>query len=225
VQRCLTDREQVRFCRTRIFGLSRRMFRAAGEDMARTGVLEAATDIFYLRLEELRGCFECNGDHREMRPLVALRKEQERCNWQRELPPRFMTRGGVYWDALDRARAEASEEDVLSNGKLRGTPCSPGLVAGEARVIDRPVDVDGGVLVAYRTDPGWVSALRSASALLIERGSPLTHVAVVARELRIPTVVQIPGLTRRVRTGVQVVVDGGTGTIELPSEGDERVDG
>ena len=217
VQRCLTDREQVRFCRTRIFGLSRRMFRAAGEDMARTGSLEEAGDVFYLRLEELRGCFEGTIAHRELKPLVALRKDEERRNRQRDLPPRFMTRGGVYWGALDRALAEASKGSAPSDGRLRGTPCSPGVASGEARVLERPVDVGGGVLVAYRTDPGWVSVLRSASALLIERGSPLTHVAVVARELGIPTVVQIPELTRRVRSGMEVTVDGGTGMIELPS--------
>lgn len=225
VQRCLVDREQVRFCRTRIFGLSRRMFRAAGEDMARTGTLEAPADVFYLRLEELRGCFEGTIAHRELRPLVGLRKEQEQLNRRRQLPHRFTTRGGVYWDALDRACAEASEGEAAVDGKLRGTPCSPGLVRGEARVIERPEDVDGGVLVTYRTDPGWVSVLRSASALLIERGSPLTHVAVVARELRIPTVVQIPGLTRQVRSGMELTVDGATGTIELRNAEDEGDDG
>jgi pyruvate,water dikinase len=225
VQRCLTDREQVRFCRTRIFGLSRRMFRAAGEDMARTGALETAADIFYLRLEELRGCFEGTIAHRELRPLVALRKDQERCNRERELPHRFMTRGGVYWDALDRACADASKGNAPVDGKLQGTPCSPGVARGEARVVERPEDVDGGVLVTYRTDPGWVRVLRSASALLIERGSPLTHVAVVARELQIPTVVQIPGLTRQVRSGMDLTVDGSTGTIELSSMESERDNG
>lgn len=216
-QRVLADRERVRFCRSRIFGLSRRMFRAAGEDLARSGVLEEAGDIFYLRLEELRGCFEGTIAHREMRPLVALRKEQEPHNRGREVPHRFWTRGGVYWDALDRAWAEASKDEPPTDGQLRGTPCSPGIVRGEARVIDRPVDVEGGVLVTYRTDPGWVGALRSASALLIERGSPLTHVAVVARELGIPTVVQIPGLTQQVRSGMEIKVDGANGTIDLVS--------
>ncbi len=215
VQRCLTEREQVRFCRTRIFGLSRRMFRAAGEDLARIGALEEPGDIFYLRLEELRGCSEGTIAHRELGPLVALRKEQERANRQRELPQRFVTRGGIYWDALDRAWAEAFRKEDPVDGKLRGTPCSPGMVRGKARVLERPEDVAGDVLVAYRTDPGWVNVLRSASALLIERGSPLTHVAIVARELGIPTIVQIPGLTRQVRSGMEVIVDGGTGAIEL----------
>jgi rifampicin phosphotransferase len=220
VQRCLADRERVRFCRTRIFGLTRRMFRAAGEDLARSGALEKAGDIFYLRLEELRGCFEGTIAHRELRPLVALRKEQEQGNRHREVPPRFLTRGGVYWGALDQAWT-APQGPRPSDGRLQGTPCSPGVASGEARVVERPVDVGGGVLVAYRTDPGWVSVLPSASALLIERGSPLTHVAIVARELRIPTVVQIPELTRRIRSGMEVRVDGNTGTIELSGQVEE----
>jgi len=215
VQRCLTEREQVRFCRTRIFGLSRRMFRAAGEDLVRVGALEESGEIFYLRLEELRGCSEGTIAHRELRPLVALRKEQEIANRQREVPHRFVTRGGVYWDALDRAWGEAFRKEDPVDGKLRGTPCSSGTVCGKARVLERPEDVEGDVLVAYRTDPGWVNVLRSASALLIERGSPLTHVAIVARELGIPTIVQIPGLTRQVRSGMELTVDGGTGAIEL----------
>ena len=225
VQRCLADRERVRFCRTRIFGLSRRMFRAAGEDMARIGALEEPADIFYLRLEELRGCFEGTIAHRELKPLVALRREQERRNREIKLPSRFMTKGGVYWGALDDGLSEAAMGEAPADGALRGIPCSPGVASGKAHVLERPGDVDGGVLVAYRTDPGWVSVLRSASGLLIERGSPLTHVAVVARELRIPTIVQIPELTRRIRNGMEVRVDGGAGTIELSEDDDGQGDG
>jgi pyruvate,water dikinase len=73
-------------------------------------------------------------------------------------------------------------------------------------------------VVTYRTDPGWVGVLSSATALLIERGSPLTHVAIVARELGVPTIVQIPGLTSRVRTGMRLTVDGAEGTVQINGE-------
>jgi len=225
VQRLIVDRERVRFCRTRIFGLSRRMFRAAGDDLARSGVLDDPADIFYLRLEELRGCFEGTVLHREMGSLVELRKEQQASNRSRDVPHRFWTRGGVYWDSLDRGWAEALQSELPSDGQLKGTPCSPGVVTQQARVIDEPGDVEGGVLVTYRTDPGWAGAIRTASALLVERGSPLTHVAVVARELGIPTIVQIPGLTKQVHSGMEITVDGGTGTIKLPVDGEANADG
>ena len=57
------------------------------------------------------------------------------------------------------------------------------------------------------------------AALLVERGSPLTHVAIVARELGVPTVVQIKNLTAAVRTGMTVDVDGGAGTVTILSDG------
>ena len=50
------------------------------------------------------------------------------------------------------------------------------------------------ILVAERTDPGWVPLYPSVSGILIERGSPLSHSAVVAREMGIPTIVGITGL-------------------------------
>jgi phosphoenolpyruvate-protein kinase (PTS system EI component) len=61
-----------------------------------------------------------------------------------------------------------------------------------------------------------VPVFASATGLLIERGSPLTHAAIVAREIGIPTIVQIPGLTTRVQSGMQLKVDGHSGVIELP---------
>jgi pyruvate,water dikinase len=82
-------------------------------------------------------------------------------------------------------------------------------------VTDSPREIGGGVLVAYRTDPGWVPALASAAAVLVERGSPLTHVAVVARELGIPTVVQVKDVTTEIRTGTLLRVDGAAGTVTV----------
>jgi pyruvate,water dikinase len=63
-----------------------------------------------------------------------------------------------------------------------------------------------------------VPVFASAQALLIERGSPLTHAAIVAREIGIPTIVQIPGLTKQVKTGMRLKVDGHSGRIELAQE-------
>ena len=62
--------------------------------------------------------------------------------------------------------------------------------------------LDGEILVTARTDPGWAPLYPSCSGLLIERGSLLSHSAVVARELGLPTVVGIPGgLMDRLETG------------------------
>lgn len=83
------------------------------------------------------------------------------------------------------------------------------------KVVDKPQEAAGGIIVTYRTDPGWISVLSVATPLLIERGSPLTHIAIVARELGIPAVVQIKDLTKVIHTGMRLRVDGGEGTITV----------
>jgi pyruvate,water dikinase len=69
--------------------------------------------------------------------------------------------------------------------------------------------LDGEILVAERTDPGWVPLYPSVSGLLIERGSILSHSAIVAREMGIPTIVGITGLVGTLK------MDGGAGTVRV----------
>lgn len=220
-QATLAARERIRFCRSQGFGLARRMARALDRELLRIGVTGAAGDVFQLRLEELRGAFEGSISHDELAPLIALRKRQRTAHERLTPPPRFVTRGPMYWYGnLEQAgwyEGPTSDGAGAEEAELQGIGCCPGVVVGEAKVVDVPVDVDGGVLVAYRTDPGWIAALPSASALLVERGSPLTHVAIVARELGLPTVIQIKGLTAAVRSGQVLSVDGGAGTVTVLS--------
>jgi pyruvate,water dikinase len=219
VRAAIRARETVRFCRSRAFGVARRMFRAIGEGLAGDGVLATGRDIFHLRLEEIRGCFEGTVSHRELRPLVEQRKRDDAAyRAMDDLPPRFVTHGPVAaWLSKPANLAALRATPLHATGAtLRGTPCSPGFAEGRAKVVREANEFDGGILVTYRTDPGWVPVFASATGLLIERGSPLTHAAIVAREIGIPTVVQIPGLTTRVQSGMQLKVDGHSGVIELP---------
>ena len=71
----------------------------------------------------------------------------------------------------------------------------------------------GDILVAERTDPGWILLFPSASGLLIERGSLLSHSAIVAREIGIPTIVAIEGITQWLRDGDRVEMDGSSGFV------------
>ena len=76
------------------------------------------------------------------------------------------------------------------------------------------VDVKGKIITAIRTDPGWGPLFPSAAAILVERGSTVSHSAILARELGIPAVVGISGLIAAVRNGERVRLDGRTGTVE-----------
>ncbi|MGW0969547.1 phosphoenolpyruvate synthase [Streptomyces sp. NPDC002516] len=212
----LADRERLRFCRTRAFGAAKRMLRALGRDLARAGALDAWDDVFFLRLDEVGGAYEGMIAHTELRDLVVLRRSRQAADTALHAPSRFTTRGAPYWNGnLERAGWSGGPAVPSGARELTGVPCCPGVAEGPAVVTDTPRDIGGGVLTTYRTDPGWVTALSSATALVIERGSPLTHVAVVARELGIPTVVQVKGATTEIRTGARLRVDGAAGTVTV----------
>ena len=53
----------------------------------------------------------------------------------------------------------------------------------------------------------------AAAGLLVEHGSLLSHSAIVAREMSIPAIVSISGVTAWVRTGEWLEMDGSTGVV------------
>ncbi len=98
----------------------------------------------------------------------------------------------------------------------QGLGCCPGVITGPVRIVTDPNYVDlerRAVLVAEHTDPGWIMVFPSALGVLVERGSMLSHAAIVARELGIPAVVSVPGLTSWLRDGDWVQLDGSTGIV------------
>jgi pyruvate,water dikinase len=79
-------------------------------------------------------------------------------------------------------------------------------------------DLNGDILVTASTDPGWVTLFPNASGILVERGSLLSHSAIVSRELGKPCIVGITGLLSRLKTGDWVEMDGSTGFVKILSE-------
>lgn len=72
---------------------------------------------------------------------------------------------------------------------------------------------DGAVLVVATLDPGLAAYLPRLSGLVAETGSVLSHLAILAREYGVPTVVDLPGATTRFPDGSWIVVDGSTGEV------------
>jgi pyruvate,water dikinase len=77
----------------------------------------------------------------------------------------------------------------------------------------QPGDLAGRILVAEQTDPGWTLLFPAAAGVLVERGSILSHAALVARELGVPCIVGIAGLLSTLRDGEVVEMDGATGIV------------
>ena len=106
---------------------------------------------------------------------------------------------------------------------MSGIGACPGIVRGRARVVHDPHEAsinEGEILVAQQTDPGWVVLFPAAAGLLVERGSLLSHSAIVARELHLPCVVSIPHVTQILKTGDWIEMDGKSGTITILKDED-----
>jgi pyruvate,water dikinase len=90
------------------------------------------------------------------------------------------------------------------------------VVRGTVRLVADPRNTTleaGEILVAERTDPGWIMLFPSAAGLVVERGSLLSHAAIVARELGVPAVISLPGVTGWLKDGDCVELDGSRGTV------------
>ncbi|MBC7545088.1 MAG: hypothetical protein H7338_20370 [Candidatus Sericytochromatia bacterium] len=208
------NRENLRFARTRMFGVMRRVFLAIGEDFVREGTLKLRDDVFFLTLDELVAYVDGRSVTRDMGALADLRKKEFDQFRQEEPDERFITVGLPHWGQTFRSTDIA----VPGDGELVGTPCCPGVVVGPTKMVRNPGDdmnLQGEILVAPRTDPGWVAMYPSVSGLLIEKGSVLSHSAIVARELGLPTIVGIKGLCERLAAGQTVRMDGASGRVEV----------
>ena len=217
-RKAVRNRENTRFARTRVYGVARTMFQAMGEDLCGQGLLDRPRDIFYLEVDELAGLHLGTLTAYDLKALVALRKKAYAEFAAAEPKTRFQTRGPVYRHNRFLAEPEAPDRPADGSADLRGLPCCPGVVEGVVKVVQAPGDdlkLDGEILVAPRTDPGWVPLYPSVSGLLVERGSLLSHSAIVAREMGLPAIVAIRGLTATLTSGMRVRMDGQAGVITI----------
>jgi pyruvate,water dikinase len=185
--------------------------RALGETQRDAGRLDEIDDAFYLTADEL---LEPLPD--SVMELVRFRRER-RAEYRRyELPLTFT---GVPEPTVRADDLGGAAGDVLS-----GVAGAPGVVEGTARVVVDPFDAEplepGEVLVCRFTDPSWAPLFSLADALVIDIGAAASHGAIVARELGVPCVIGTGDGTRRIRTGDKLLVDGGTGRVEILARGD-----
>ncbi|MEV5832588.1 PEP/pyruvate-binding domain-containing protein [Nocardia sp. NPDC052112] len=214
------QRENMRLGRSRSFGLVKRVFREYGRQLHTAGLLEDPRDIFWLTYEEIAALTRGTAVDTDAARTVATRKSDHE-RWRTEqLPSRIVTAGiaavGLDDPAFDHPRPPADSGSVL-----HGIGCAPGRVEAPALVLTTPepdVVVDGQILVASSTDPGWVFLMVAAGGLVSEKGSPLSHTAIIGRELGIPTVVGVAGVTRLVASGDVLILDGRAGTATIVQE-------
>jgi len=235
------DRENLRFERTRVFGRVRQIMVELGRRFYAQDLLTDPRDIFYLELPEILGTLDGTATITNLKGLANLRQTEFEQYHHLPTPGDRLQTYGITTLGTMNAHAPLSDRNLpnpLSNAQsppplcplhpaISGLGCCPGIVRAPVQVIRNPktaVLQPGTILVAERTDPGWILLFPAAAGLLIERGSLLSHAAIVAREMRIPAIVSLPGITAQLQDGDWVEMDGSTGTVrlidpEIPSSG------
>ena len=212
-KRRVRDRENLRYERTRIFGRARQLFLAMGRKMALIGAINNERDVFYLNVSEVLGAIEGNAISTDLKSIIELRRNENATFEAIKEPPERIIINGSY---ISNIKMHAPQKEVDNGSKVTGIGCSAGRVTAVARVIRNPLIekiAAGEILVAQNTDPGWIALFANAAAIVVERGSLLSHSAIVSRELGIPCVVGIRGATSWIKDGETIIVDGTSGEI------------
>lgn len=225
------NREISRLHRTRCFGLMRRIVDKIGEKTI-------GFDVYYLSLDELK---ELLFSGKDFSLKIARERELRKAYERLPVLSRVKLLGKVDRDPLageirvlsyesfkgksEKSSVPFSQEpkNFESNRKMESTPrvffgrgVSKGIFRGEVLKIKslqeiRVAEAKGKILLSYSTDPGWFPYLDMAEGLITERGSLLSHSAILARELEKPAVVNIPHIMEELQSGDIVEIDGDLG--------------
>lgn len=209
-------REETRSEFVRVYRVIRAFALRAGE------ISDVRSDVFFLYKEEVQALLA--GDGAGMKHVAARKETYEKYLALPPLPTLIRGRFDAFQWANNPERRidffDASMPPVVEEGNgLTGFAGASGRVEGTVRVLNRPEEGNqlqsGEILVASTTNVGWTPLFPRAAAIITDVGAPLSHAAIVARELGIPAVVGCGNATTRLRTGDRVIVDGGHGIVQI----------
>ncbi len=213
------QRETVRSESTRCSMVIRAFAQRAGE------LTDLGEDIFFLTIAEVLTLLA--GDDTAHR---IIPKRKETYEGYRVLPPYPTIIVGRFnpfdWAAdpnrrsdIFNANAPITENINEDSNTITGVPGALGIVEGIVRRLVHLEDSDqfqaGEILVTTLTNIGWTPLFPRAAAIITDLGAPLSHAAIVARELGIPAVVGCGDATMRLKTGDRIRVNGGRGLVEI----------
>jgi pyruvate,water dikinase len=214
-------REDVFFHAFQGWPMARRAILEFGNRLVSAGALHASEGIFFLRWEEIK---QAAGPQipKDFRATVAERRKEH--EWQSALtPPHWVPLGGPPLTLGRKVKIKIKRfllgRREKQDGRLHGSPVSPGVVSGRARVIRSTSEFGmlrrGEILIAPAATPEWMPAFAVAAGLVTDTGGPLSHSSIIVREFGIPAVMGVQTATQSIADGQWITLDGGEGVIQL----------
>jgi pyruvate,water dikinase len=217
-------REAVRSEVTRVAGMVRNFALRAGE------LTDLGNGIFFLTLDEILDTLT-GSETRIKRVAAPIPARRETYLRYCDLPPYPAIINGRFdpfkWAAdpdrqTDLFDSHTSAIRTADSNSITGFAGAAGRVEGLVRRLRSPEESAqlqaGEILVTTTTNVGWTPLFPRAAAIVTDVGAPLSHAAIVARELGIPAVIGCGNATMRLRSGDRVMVDGGQGIVKILEE-------
>ncbi len=211
-------REEVRSEYVRVFEIWRFWALRAGV------VAGVGQDVFFLTLDEVIGLLNGGTD-----TLGHISGRKEAYARYKRLPPYPTVIKGPFdpfqWASDPNRRYDyfdaQAQTAVVPASAITGVAGSAGRAEGVVRCLSNPEEGDqlqaGEILVTSQINIGWTLVFPKTAAIVTDVGAPLSHAAIVARELGIPAVVGCGNATMLLKTGDRVKVDGSRGIVEILS--------
>ena len=181
-------------------------------------VIPSRDDIFYLSLHEVEVGLQDLGKAQHHDTVRARKLQHE--ERLKMTPPRMLgesDRGGAASQPASATASTANGGEPTTS--LKGVAASAGLATGIARVVSTselvPDIKPGEILVAHNAGPLWTPIFPVMGALVLNAGAILLHAATVAREYKIPAVIQTQTATEVIQDGQVITVDGTNGIVLL----------
>ena len=180
------------------------------------------SDIFFLYLDEILALL--SGDESALSNLPSRRTNYQHYKTLPLYPSVICGHfDPIKWAADPHRRSDIYDvraaHPAKADGVIRGAARSAGQVEGMVRRLDKATEgadlQPGEILVTTLTDISWTPIFPRAAAVVTDVGAPLSHAAIVARELGIPAVVGCGDATSRLKTGDRIRVDGSSGTVTI----------
>ncbi len=213
----LRGRETCRDHLMRVVHRMRRLIGELGVRGERRGDFGSADEIWMLTAEEAE--YYADGGLADTRHLTALRQAEYDVVRSRELPNVIDDTGNDNRAAIGLRQGYGTpmSADLEPGDIILGSPGSPGMASGKARVIETDADLaevrPGEIIVLDQPSLVATALFVAAGAVITDIGGPFTHAVVVARELGTPMVVGAAGASHRITTGMMINVDGLTGVV------------
>ena len=203
-------REELKDISIRFYYLVRIYTLALAKDYYKKGIIKNLDDIWYLKIDDLFQFIENKKDTIELNKIIETNRNYynsfRNFNSENEI-------GAIFNNENQQIRKSTHSKEMVGIG------CNNGIVTGTARVVENIEEIYklqvGDILVTKFTDTGWTSKFAILTGLVTECGGILCHGAIVSREYGIPCIVSCYDVTKKIKNGSQITIDGATGQVFL----------